>query len=1766
MSAPEADIGFTAPAVDTPLTSLVLDGLAEGPATAERLAARLATKAPHVAARGVYWLERELIRSRVARRLPDGRWEALTEEEQDDDDGTRDEPVQPSLLPERPRTVVILDLETNADRADPRDHEIIEIAACRIRDGAIEAEFGRLVLASRPLTHAVTELTGITDDELRRHGVPAAQALQEFVSFAGGDPLVAHNGLGYDFVVLDAACAQLGIAPPPELRLDTLELAHVVFPRVGEEIPANSDGTRPPVGRSLDVLGEALGVNDPAGRAHRALDDARTTARVMHALIERLGRPDPTRRLQSWLLALGGHPWGAFLSPPEEPPELADVIEEPAEWPIIAPAGRFDLEEAVAPLREDGSLMGTRRRSRPQQVAMAGEIAQAIANSSSLMIEAPTGTGKTLAYLVPALAWARASGECVVIATHSKVLQNQILTTIPELEPAFGEVRATLVKGRDNYIGLEALDDALDGVPTDPDDALALAIIAGWVAITPTGDWDDLRTWAIERHSAALPRYKALLRVDETDGMATTDLQRACFRRRAVTRMESADIAILNHAVLIRRRDWLDQPEENRVLVIDEAHNLEESATSALTESASSMELGILLDGVQARDRRSGFLRRFTDATGSSLRATPVAAVTSALRDARASLDLLSESLVAYVSDRAGARRATIEKYGTSYRIRPGLDTARPAYSGVWAASSQLATALRAMAAALDDLEVPSGLRRRYRRARLESEKSRLARRLREAARLVYEIPHCDTGESIDDVVDLVDLAIAAGRWHWTLRRVPVSVARGLSTIWGNARSTILTSATLSVSGNFSHLAARLGFTGVPRALPSPFADLAERHLMVLPDHLPTPRGGLLDEFTWAESDEIARLLAVSDGRALVLMTARSRLEKVRDHVRDTLEPLQLPVLAQGEAPSPALAEQMRHDERASLLALRSFWEGIDVPGSALSLLVIEKLPFDPPDDPIVLARMDEIERRGGDPFSEYLVPQAALRFVQGVGRLIRSETDVGATVVLDKRLRRATPYREQFLGSVPGPPTILRPRTPDEGYEAIATQVGRVFDDELRAVADSFKSADPWGDILPLSPEEARDVDAVRAKLEEVREKLGFAAWRPGQLEVMERFLTGEDVLAVMPTGSGKSITFQIPALVGPGLTLVISPLVALMRDQVESLKARGVTSVAGIYSGLSQSEQEEILAGARSGRYKLLYVSPERLWSGRFRTALESISVARVAVDEAHCISQWGHSLRPEYAAIPLALQAICDTAARPPLLAATATATPRVQREIVDLLGMHRGDPIVQSPDRPELHYYVEDCASIPDRDVRVVEILEGLAGSAVIVYVPRRDDATRLAATLRAANHAARAYHGGMAPEERLNVEELFRYGDIDVVVATKAFGLGIDKPDIATIVHLEMPASIEEYVQETGRAARGAVTGEGPAVGHCVLIRAPRDCAIHRAFVRSAAPGVDVVQAVWSVVSAADHTLLPVEELVTRVRLPDVDEEAVALALHYLIEDGAVVRHADVMWRGRVWLPPDIDAILLEIERHDRDLAESGRQVAGVIRRIGSEEYHATTWAPKFSLSPADLEQRLLELNRRDILGLAAWQFATSLERVAGAEPSWRSIDVKCRERTGTVSALSDAAKAFARQDGRCRRASLLEYLGLESPEQCGRCDVCDPSLPRPWQTGVLTSDQVRSALPSEAVVRAMLYDVGGRFSQRSITHALAGSNGGRYPISPHLKAHHLFGHLAALKPEGVKSVIETLVEHGQVEVVTVDRPGGNPYASWKLTDAGRAAA
>ena len=314
-----------------------------------------------------------------------------------------------------------------------------------------------------------------------------------------------------------------------------------------------------------------------------------------------------------------------------------------------------------------------------------------------------------------------------------------------------------------------------------------------------------------------------------------------------------------------------------------------------------------------------------------------------------------------------------------------------------------------------------------------------------------------------------------------------------------------------------------------------------------------------------------------------------------------------------------------------------------------------------------------------------------------------------------------------------------------------------------------------------------------------------GFPDFRPGQEEIVDAVLAGRDVLAIMPTGGGKSLCFQLPALCLPGVTLVISPLIALMRDQVRALRAAGVEAGA-LTSGNTGEETEDVFRALDDGRIRLLYMAPERLAAGSTLHLLRRIGVARIAVDEAHCVSQWGHDFRPDYLRIGELRRAL-----RVPLAAFTATADEETRAEIVErLFGGAEPRAFLRGFDRPNIHLAFAVKANPRDQILRFAAARKGQSG---IVYTATRAKTETLAQGLREAGHASAFYHAGMDPDERRRVEARFQREDGLIVVATIAFGMGIDKPDIRWVAHADLPKSIEGYYQEIGRAGRDGAPAE-----------------------------------------------------------------------------------------------------------------------------------------------------------------------------------------------------------------------------------------------------------------------------------------------------------------------------------------------------------------
>ena len=348
------------------------------------------------------------------------------------------------------------------------------------------------------------------------------------------------------------------------------------------------------------------------------------------------------------------------------------------------------------------------------------------------------------------------------------------------------------------------------------------------------------------------------------------------------------------------------------------------------------------------------------------------------------------------------------------------------------------------------------------------------------------------------------------------------------------------------------------------------------------------------------------------------------------------------------------------------------------------------------------------------------------------------------------------------------------------------------------------------------------------------LREYFGHERFRPGQEEVVAAALSGRDVLVVMPTGAGKSLCYQLPALMRKDeVTVVVSPLVSLMSDQVAGLERAAAGRAVLINSQRDAGENREALARVRGGDVRLLYVAPERFAAPGFVEALEGVPVGMFVVDEAHCVSQWGHDFRPDYFELPRAAQAL---GARQ-IFAATATATPRVAGDVIVRLGLRNVARVTTGFDRPNLSYLVVRSSNDQDRRQRIAAVLSDPAARPAIVYAGTRARTEELASALRRSlGVGVAAYHAGLDRESRDRAQRAFMADEVEVVVATNAFGMGIDKPDVRTVCHAAVPESLEAYYQEAGRGGRDG------APARCLLFAAGRDKGLHVHFINQSAAG------------------------------------------------------------------------------------------------------------------------------------------------------------------------------------------------------------------------------------------------------------------------------------------------------------------------------------
>lgn len=947
-------------------------------------------------------------------------------------------------------TVVALDLETTG--LDPERDEITEVAAVKVGGGSRTEPFHTLVNPHREVPYRIELMTGLSSRELRR--APSfAEVASDLEQFLGLHPVVGHN-VGFDLSFL----ARWGVRPGGP-AFDTWDLARLLLFDLSDF--------------SLRSLARHLDIDFPV--QHRALADAEVTGRVFVTLRERLALTPPAvleelerlAAMADWPLR---HLFRELLAEVPADARLtshgARGLDEPALGLVKPPResgvslGAVGEGRSVTPDEVEGLLAGLADRPdvlsgferRPEQAAMTRAVAEALSSPEHLIVEAGTGVGKSLAYLLPSACFALRNRTRVVVSTNTISLQEQLVgQDMPVVRTALkgwdsrglGEsLRATQLKGRRNYLCLLRCAAQRRAAALSPVEAKLMARLLLWLPRTETGDRAELNLTPDEETA-----WWRLSAQNEACLASTCRYVRegTCFLARARRRAETAHILIVNHALLLS-----DLAAGGRVLpphsylVIDEAQHLEDEATQQFGFQTSESDMASLLDRIHqrgGRDRDGGLAGSLRQAArgvatplGRSGIDTLARALAAAVEQARQHLPDLFGLLPAFVRDHSSEAGDYDQRLllGRAMRVQPDWSAVEVAWENVNLTLQQIESALGDVQAALEGGDA-EGLLDHEALAAETGDLLQEVQSLREGTGAIigsddrqriawlslsrWDVPSRSAGRSGTRAAGRVGLASA-----------PLQVADALRAgLFDAKESVILTSATLSSEGQLAYLRQRVGLEESRELLlGSPF-DYARSTLLLLPQDMPEP-GEV--RYQSALETAVLSLCRASEGRALILFTSYAALRATHAAVRAPLEEEGILALGHGIDGSPKqLLQVLRENPRTVLLGTASFWEGVDVVGEALSLLVVTRLPFTVPTDPIFVARSDLYD----EPFMQYALPQAVLRFKQGFGRLIRRKTDRGVVAVLDRRvtsrgyggavLRSLPPctVREEPLRNLPG-------------------------------------------------------------------------------------------------------------------------------------------------------------------------------------------------------------------------------------------------------------------------------------------------------------------------------------------------------------------------------------------------------------------------------------------------------------------------------------------------------------------------------------------------------------------------------------------------------------------------------------------------------------------------------------------------------------------------------------------------------------------------
>jgi ATP-dependent DNA helicase RecQ len=640
---------------------------------------------------------------------------------------------------------------------------------------------------------------------------------------------------------------------------------------------------------------------------------------------------------------------------------------------------------------------------------------------------------------------------------------------------------------------------------------------------------------------------------------------------------------------------------------------------------------------------------------------------------------------------------------------------------------------------------------------------------------------------------------------------------------------------------------------------------------------------------------------------------------------------------------------------------------------------------------------------------------------------------------------------------------------------------------------------------------------------------------------------MAGRSVLAVMPTGSGKSLLYQLPALLADGLTLVVSPLIALMKDQVDELTRRKIPATF-INSSLGLAEQRERIEQCRRGQIRLLYVAPERFRSESFVAMIRQARISRMAVDEAHCISEWGHDFRPDYRRLKDFRQAM----GQPPVTALTATATPRVQQDIVDSLGLAATevDVHVHGFDRPNLALRVVEVGNDKDKNTWICRYVREHAGCGII-YVGTRQVADDLAEAVRAVEPRTVVYHAGLDPDARVRAQDEFLGGRARLAVATMAFGMGIDKADIRFVLHYHYPASVEQYYQEIGRAGRDGQPSE------CVLLYSTADRRLREFFIDLSYPSREQVRSVYQTLTQlpANPILLTYREIADQCegRLKDG-------------QVGASIRLLDAAGVTRA-LAEDPPAWII-IDRPGTEILPKlrGQNQRPVFEALASAfdletpgRYSVELWplGRAAGLSDDQVRRALAALDEAGHLRYEPPPRGRGIEKLVNPAPPFDRVAIdwaRHDSRRQIEEEKLDGIEEYITSDS-CRRATILRYFGEEPRDTCGSCDRCRQPVAASRAGGDILARRPEIARPVLVCVSHLRFPLGvGRVAQ-----VVTGSRDSDL-LSWKLDRNPAYATVSA-RQDAVKPVIEQLIAAGYLK-----REGDDPRRPVvALTKRGQAA-